>query len=202
MSIVCGGGAFHGTSVSGYGVFVYDGFITYAGQHRGGFACGLGVATWSQSQIYGEHDPDGNYHGRYVDHWNDGGTGYWLYERGEPKDSALVFADGRCLYDREDCAPDDPRLLALIAQVAPVEVRRAAPATHPPSPAHSPPSNRPLDQPARFAPAGARHRRGHQGAPPTPHAGPGGRMTPPKLHRIAVVVIARVAQTHVLSSAT
>jgi hypothetical protein len=51
-------------------------------------------------------------------------------------------------------------------QVAPVEVRPAAPALHPPLARHSPPSNRPMDQPARFALVGAGDRRGHRGAPP------------------------------------
>ena len=39
-----------------------------------------------------------------------------------------MYAGGDCWYNGEACAPDDPRLLALIAQVAPVEVRPAAPA--------------------------------------------------------------------------
>jgi hypothetical protein len=51
-----------------------------------------------------------------------------------------VFAIGRCMYNYVACAPDDPRLLALIALVAPVEVRPAAPAPHPPSPATRPQS--------------------------------------------------------------
>jgi hypothetical protein len=55
-----------------------------------------------------------------------------------------VSADGRYKYNGVACAPDDPRVLALIAQVAPVEVRPAAPAPHPPAPRHSPPSNRPM----------------------------------------------------------
>jgi hypothetical protein len=124
---------------------------TYAGQCRDGYACGLGVATDSDGRkVYAEHGPDGQFDGRCLVRWDDGLTGYRLFERGEGKDSAYVFADGRCKYNREACAPDDPRLLALIAQVGPVEVRPAAPAPHPPSPCHSPPSNRPTDRPARF----------------------------------------------------
>jgi hypothetical protein len=39
--------------------------------------------------------------------------------------------------------------------------------SHPPAIAsHSPPNNRPMDQPARFARIGAGDRRGHRGAPP------------------------------------
>ena len=60
--------------------------------------------------------------------WAGGDTWYRLYERGEAKEYADVDADGRCMYNDVACAPDDPRLLALIAQVAPVEVRPAAPA--------------------------------------------------------------------------
>jgi hypothetical protein len=50
-----------------------------------------------------------------------------------------VSADGDCEYNWSACAPDDPRLLALIAQVAPVrvEVRPAAPAPHPPLAPHA-----------------------------------------------------------------
>ena len=55
---------------------------------------------------------------------------YRLYECGEEKAYARVYADGFCICNYVACAPDDPRLLALIAQVAPVEVRPAAP--HPP----------------------------------------------------------------------
>ncbi len=60
--------------------------------------------------------------GRY-DH---GDTHYSLFERGEAKEYGYVYAGGYCTYKGEACAPDDPRLLALIAQVAPVEVRPAA----------------------------------------------------------------------------
>ena len=75
-----------------------------------------------------------------------------------------MSADGRCTYNFEACAPDDPRLLALTALVAPVEVRPAAPA---PTRDRPPLARRhSSDQPARFAPAGAREGRGHRGAPP------------------------------------
>jgi hypothetical protein len=114
---------------------------------------------------YAEYGPDGWRDGRCVCRWAGGDTGYYLYERGElgrgratgpgavlgfimytrgePKARARVCADGSCWYNYEDCAPDDPRLLALIEQVAPVEVHPAVPAPHPQSPATRPPSNRP-----------------------------------------------------------
>jgi hypothetical protein len=168
-SIIRNGDTFHGISVFGRGVFTFDknGHVTYAGQCKDGYACGLGVLTLSNgNNVYAEHGPDGHYDGRYLRRWADGDTQYELYERGKAKAYALVSADGSCYYNGEACAPNDPRLLALIALVAPVEVRPAAAARHPPSARHSPPSNRPMHLPARFAPAGAREDRGHRGAPP------------------------------------
>ena len=162
---------YHGISVVGRGVLTRKNGVTYAGQHRDGYACGRGVLTRSDGdKYYAEHGPDGLYDGRNLDRYGHGATGYGLWERGRQKESAFVSVNGRCKYNGENCAPDDPRLLALIALVAPVEVRPAAPALHPPIAAHSPPSNRPMDRPARFAPAGAGGRRGHRGTPPTPHA--------------------------------
>jgi hypothetical protein len=137
-SIIRDGDAYHGISVFGRGVFTNDedGRVTYAGQCKDGYACGLGVATSSDGsngwKVYAEHGPDGKYVGRRLVRWADGLTIYFLFERGEEKDWTRVSADGRCAYKGVACAPDDPRLLALIAQVAPVEVRPAAPAPHPP----------------------------------------------------------------------
>ena len=82
-----------------------------------------------------------------------------------PCDALIAHADGNgCMYNREFCKKDNPYLLALIAQVAPVEVRATAIAPY------SPPSNRPMDPPARFARAGAGDCHGHRGA--TPHRTP------------------------------
>jgi hypothetical protein len=160
-SIIRDGDTFRGISVFGRGVFTTkDGRWTYAGQHRDGYACGLGVLTRSDgSKIYSEHGPDGKYDGRCLGRFTNGNTGHWLSERGEETDPAFVFADGTCRYNDEDCAPDDPRLLARIAQVAPVEVRPIDPA---PAPTHTKQSS---DAPAWFVPAGAGDRRGHRGAP-------------------------------------
>jgi hypothetical protein len=135
-------GTFHGISVFGHGVFTGDeDGETYARQCRDGHACGLGVATDPDgSKAYAEHGPDGKLHGRWLARSRARNavetTRYRLYERGKGKESADVSADGRCWYNFEGCAPDDPRLLALIAQVAPVEVR---PAATPTIAAHSPP---------------------------------------------------------------
>ena len=160
-SIIQNGDTFHGSSADGRGVFNNEYGRTYAGQIRDGYACGLGVLTYPfGDKVYAEHGPDGKWTGRRLVRYAAGYTGHRLYGRGEAKDYAHLFADGTCDYNDVDCAPDDPRLLALIALVAPVEVRPAAAARH------SPPSNRPMHLPARFAPAGAREDRGHRGAPP------------------------------------
>jgi hypothetical protein len=148
---------------------------TYAGQCKDGYACGLGVTTLFEGhKYYAEHGPDGKYDGRCLfrnaavhrDAYR--ATIYRLFERGEWKAEARVYGNFRhCVYNFEVCSPKDPRLLALIAQVAPVEVRPAASAPHPPlARPLAPPSNRPMDRPARFPPAGARRRRGHRGAHP------------------------------------
>jgi hypothetical protein len=172
-SIIFDGDTFHGISVESRGVFTHeteDGLTrrTYAGQNKDGHACGLGVVTWCDGRkFYEERGPDGKRDGRQFTRMGHGDTYYSLYERGRRKEEVRMFGNGHyCSYNDVNCKRDDPRVLALIAQVAPVEVRPAAPAPHPPPSArHSPPSNRPMDQPARFAPAGAREDHGHRGAP-------------------------------------
>ena len=136
-------------------------------------------------KVYAEHGPDGQCDGRHLYRWANGTTDYILFERGESKDSAFVSADGRCHYNGEACAPDDPRLLALIAQVAPVEVRPTAPAPHPPLACHSPPKQSSDGSAGSFCP----RRRWRPPWPPrctpTPHAGPGGRAAQQQPHFIA-----------------
>ena len=129
---------FHGTAVHGRGVFLTEGpyahRLRFAGQCRDRHACGLGVLTWSNgTKEYAELGSDGYCNGRLLNRSRTRSTKYCMYdERGNLKDDAFVFRDGRSFeYNGEACAPDDPRLLALIAQVAPVEVR---PATAAPSP--------------------------------------------------------------------
>jgi hypothetical protein len=128
-SIIREGDTFHGISVEGRGVFKHKYGETYAGQCRDGYACGLGVATYSNgSKDYAEHGPDGQCDGRCLGRHADGHTFYVLFERGKPIYLAIVYASGRCTYNTVDCAQDDPRLIALILLVARVEVRPAAPA--------------------------------------------------------------------------
>ena len=133
-SIIRDGDTYHGISFFGRGVFSnekYGETLTYAGQCRDGYACGLGVLKWSdRSKGYAEHGPDGQFDGRCLGRTADGNTEYSLFERGKRKDWARVYANGRCRYNDKACAPDDPRVLALTAQVAPVEVRPAARAPH------------------------------------------------------------------------
>jgi hypothetical protein len=104
-SIIRRGHTYHGISVFGRGVFSNNtcGW-NYAGQHRDGYACGLGVLTYSDgSKVYAEHGPDG----RYLYRDANGNTRYGLHERGgKRKESAGVFADGRCYYNGVACAPD------------------------------------------------------------------------------------------------
>jgi hypothetical protein len=128
-SIIWRGDTYHGISVAGRGVFTnakYGG-RTYAGQCKDGHACGLGVLSYSNGyKVYAEYGPDGQYDGRCLGRFSRGDSQYFLFERGKQKEYADVFADGGCYYNGATCAPDDPRLLALIAQVAPVEVRPPA----------------------------------------------------------------------------
>ena len=137
-SIITNGRTFHGRSVRRLGVFNNNRIgRTYAGQHNDGYACGLAVTTWWSDghKEYAEFGPDGNEHGRYLDRLAHGATNYCMQECGERKDYAYVSASGRCCeYNGVACAPDDPRFLALIEQVAPVEVRPAAAARQPQSP--------------------------------------------------------------------
>jgi hypothetical protein len=114
--------------------------VTYGGQIRDGFACGLGVLDFNpynaldfspwyeETKIYAEYGPDGKCHGRYLDR-SYGSAGYYVFEHGEVKERGWTHSAGCvsqrrvvwCEYDGALCAADDPRLLALIAHVAPVE---------------------------------------------------------------------------------
>jgi len=75
-SIILRGDTFHGISVVGRGVFKHEhGRWTYAGQHRDGHACGLGVTTYSdESREYADYGPDGQYDGRHLYRWAVGRT--------------------------------------------------------------------------------------------------------------------------------
>jgi hypothetical protein len=182
-SIIRDGDTFHGISVFGRGVFTDDkyGGRTYAGQCKDGHACGLGVLTYSDgTKVYAEHGPDGQCVGRHLGRIAHLSIWYGLYERGEEKEYARVSADGDCEYNGVGCAPDDPRLLALIAQVATVEVRPAAPAPNPPlAPKQSSDGSAGSFCPRR------RWRPPWPPRPPIPHAVAGGCATEPNSSRTA-----------------
>jgi hypothetical protein len=95
-----------------------------------------GLAFFTSSggtKVYAEYGPDGEYSGHWLGRYANEDTRYGLFERGERTEYVLLYADGRSRYNGEACASEDPRLLALIEQVEPVEVRPAASAPHPPS---------------------------------------------------------------------
>jgi hypothetical protein len=192
-SIIWNGDTFHGISVESRGVFTHQWFgtRTYAGQIRDGHACGLGVLTWPDgTKDYAEYGPDGKYDGRrlvrhadgdpfFEDRWAGGDTDYNLFERGERKEYARVSANGRCTYYGEVCAADDPRLLALIAQVAPVEVRPAAPAPHPLLGPPLAPKQSSEESADSFCPRRRWRRPWPRRCIPMPHTVAGGRATQP-----------------------
>jgi hypothetical protein len=183
-SIIRNADTYHGISVDGRGVFTNKCGWTYAGQCKGGYACGLGVVTWSGgTKVYAEYGPDGQCDGRCLDRFAVGDTGYRLFERGKAKESTYVYANGRCMYNYEACAPDDLRVLALIAQVAPVEVRPAARAPHPPLASPLAPKRSSDGSAGSFCP----RRRWRPPWPPrcapTPHAVAGCRVTQPNSSR-------------------
>ena len=133
-SIVVEGGrgriTLHGIGSRDRGVFK-NSTVTYGGQIRDGFACGLGVLDFNpynaldfspwygDTKIYAEYGPDGKCDGRYLDRGY-GLTGYYVFEHGEVKERGWTGSAGS-EYDGAFCAADNPRLLALIAHVAPVE---------------------------------------------------------------------------------
>jgi hypothetical protein len=126
-SIIRNGYTFRGIGVLGRGVFTDragDDCEKYAGQIKEGFACGLGVLDFGQapcSKLYAEHGPDGKEDGRSLFRYATRDTVYVLRERGRIRCYAELLCDGRLRYNGSDCAPDDPRALALMEQVAPVE---------------------------------------------------------------------------------
>jgi hypothetical protein len=121
--IIREGCTLQGISVSGRGVFTDMDGRTYTGQVTGGYACGLGVLTGRDgTRSYSEHGRDGWCERSLA---RNGSTSYFLV-CGEQQHRLLVSADGFCMYNWDSCAHDDPRSLALIARVAPVEALASA----------------------------------------------------------------------------
>ena len=76
-SIIRDGDTYHGISVFGRSVFTDDAYggLTYAGQCKDGYACGLGVLTYSGgTKEYAELGPDG----RCLERYASGHTDYRL----------------------------------------------------------------------------------------------------------------------------
>ena len=117
---------FNGTRVLCRGVFTDVDGRRYAGQCKGGYAHGLGVLTGRDgTRSYSEHGCDGWCVRSLARNSVNGDTSYFLV-RGEETHRLVVYPDGFCMYNWDACAPDDPRLLALIAHVAPVEALASA----------------------------------------------------------------------------
>jgi hypothetical protein len=108
-SIIRRGKTFYGRGVVGRGVYTRDSSlskVTYAGQHKDGCACGLGVATLNYTRFdgslyhsgteYAENGPDGWCDGRCVCRWAGGDTDYYLYERGELGRGSVPPAPEQC----------------------------------------------------------------------------------------------------------
>ncbi len=117
---------FNGIGVLGRGVFTDMDGRRYAGQCKGGYACGLGVLTGRDgTRSYSEHGCDGWCGRSLARNSVNGDTSYFLV-RGEESHRLVVYPDGFCMYNWDVGAPDDPRLLAVIAHVAPVEALASA----------------------------------------------------------------------------
>lgn len=116
---------YHGIGVCDCGVFTAYG-STYAGQIRDGYACGLGVLDHGGGyKIYAEYGPYGKQDGRHLDRY-EGAAGYIMFDRCMQKEEGFVYSD-ECVYNDESrCAPDDPRLIALVEKVSPVEALASA----------------------------------------------------------------------------
>lgn len=83
---------------------------------------------------YAEHGPDGHFDGPHLALSAWGTRDFRVFRHGEEIEYSSVRPGGSwtgCTYKYVACAPDDPRLLALIAQVAPVDVRSASTAPSP-----------------------------------------------------------------------
>ncbi len=118
---------FNGISVLGRGVFTDMKGRRYAGQCKGGYACGLGVLTARDgTKSYTEYGPNGKLDCRSLARTSVNGDTSYLLVHGDKKHRSVVFADGRCMYNMASCAPDDAGVLALIGHVAPIEALASA----------------------------------------------------------------------------
>jgi hypothetical protein len=144
MLIQYDGCKYHGAADGDYGVFTdpNDGTV-FAGSHANGSArVGVGTAT-NGSTHFVECDADGKEHGRVLVCLADGYTGCFLYEHGNSKEQAALYADGTCMYNGEDCSADFPPFAELKAKVLPIKARLTTPSPQPPNAAFAPPTPSP-----------------------------------------------------------
>jgi hypothetical protein len=112
-----------GTAEGDHGVFTHSGGTVFAGQIAGDAAC-VGVVTLTDGRtFFVECDADGELHGRWLECDADGDTVYCRYEHGSEKEYAVLYADGTCTYDGEDCRADFAPFVALRAKVVPIKAR-------------------------------------------------------------------------------
>ncbi len=113
-----------GVRICGKGEYTDARGYAYRGQASDAKADGLGVLTSPDGYTCSGGWSAGIRHGHSVVHYTNGAVWYDLYDRGTRVQTAYVRADGACLYDRQRCAADDARLLALAAAALPAAVRR------------------------------------------------------------------------------
>ena len=122
-SIIRNRDTYHGISLDGRGVFKATIGRTFAGQCKGGYACGLGVVTYSDGTTWSGQFAYGRWDGHRETHWADGDVDYDLCERGNRVHRARVKPDGDCEYDYKPCGADHADFAALIAAAQQAGVR-------------------------------------------------------------------------------
>ena len=122
-SIKAFGYTYHGTAEGEYGVFTNEYGTVFEGSIAHGCAC-VGVRTLTNGDTeFVEFDADGEAHGRDLACDADGDTGYTLFEHGNDKEYAWLYADGTCEYNDEVCRADYPPFVQLQATVLPIKER-------------------------------------------------------------------------------
>ena len=133
VEIQWNGRVWRGVVVGGLGVLTSDKGSTYAGGVAGGTFDGRGVVKWPSGRTDYCELAAGEDHGYREVHHADGTVVYYLSERGKIVHSAIVCADGDCVYDYKSCGADHAGHVALktAAQQATVRTATAPAARHP-----------------------------------------------------------------------
>ena len=117
------GGTYVGTAEGDHGVFTSSDGDVYAGEIAYGYPC-VGVRTDINGiTVFAECDADGKEHGRELGCTAGGLTWYRLCKHGSRKEDAVLFADGTCEYNGEECRADFAPFVALQAMVVPIKAR-------------------------------------------------------------------------------